>query len=332
MSNEEIRFNRGEASVYLNRRGKVKYENDKDKTLKNNLQSIFDSIAGLDGNKHRIDTEQEKTLLKMLQTIFSADDDASISDAELDWIKSFDGSDVAQFIGKKNNDIQQEKADAEAAEQARIDAQRQAEEQAKLEAEAQAKAEQEAKEAEERARLEAEAKQAAIAEKRAARAAFDNSINRIKENTNSDGVSDEDYTIQKGDSFWRIAERQLRAESGTKPTNKAIMERIALIAKINGIDSVTGYKLYAGHTLKVPTSGGATPPSGATIPNTPVNITEESDADNLSDYQSMTQWTLWTDGTNFYVVKENETNDTSWSQVDAAIYQDDDNNLYYVRN
>ncbi len=329
MSNEEIRFNRGEASAYLNRRGKIKYDNDRDHTLKNNLQSIFDSIAGLDGNKHRIDTEQEKTLLKMLQTIFSADDDTSISDDELNWAKSFDGSDVAQFIGKKNNDIQQEKADAEAAEQARIDAERQAEEQARLEQEAEEariKAEQEAAE---RARLEAEAKQAAIAEKQAARAAFDNSINRIKENTNSDGVTSEKYTIQKGDSFWRIAERQLRAESGTKPTNKAIMERIALIAKINGIKSVTGYKLYAGQSLNVPTNG-STPPAVEENPPEPTAITEAANTDNGWTPVNATLWQ--DDDGKFYVVASDEDADGDWAYINATVWQDNDGKMYYVMN
>jgi len=332
MSNEEIRFNRGEASAYLKKNGKIRYEKDKDRTLKNNLQSIFDSIAGIEGNKNKIDTDYEKSLLSLLQLVFNADGDSSLSEEELEWAKSFDGENVAEFIGNKNNEIQQAKADAEAArvkaEQEAKEAKERAEQEA-AEKERQAAEEQAQREAEEQAKLAEEARQAAIAEKQAARAAFDNSINKIKNNTNLSGVTTNSYTIKKGDSFWKIATEQLKAEGTSKPKNKDIMDRIALIAKINGIDSVTGYKLRAVQTLEVPTSVG-----NSNTP-TPVEVTEVTQEflDEHDELQSVNA-TLWQDDDEkFYVVAPNENADDEWDSIDATIWKDESSgNLYYVRN
>ena len=63
-----------------------------------------------------------------------------------------------------------------------------------------------------------------------------------------------EYTVVKGDSFWKIDEKTLKQEGISSPSSKEIIKRIALIAVLNDIEKVTEYTLYTDDNLIVPTS------------------------------------------------------------------------------
>lgn len=104
---------------------------------------------------------------------------------------------------------------------------------------------------------EAKVKKDVIAEdKKSSRKAFNDMIQNLKMKIANDEEKlkseyGKTYTIQKGDSFYKIAERSLKEENGgKKPTPLEVNKRIAEIALVNGINDV--YKtIHAGETIKI---------------------------------------------------------------------------------
>ncbi len=63
-------------------------------------------------------------------------------------------------------------------------------------------------------------------------------------------ASDHEYTIQKGDSFWKIAKENLRAQNGHEPSNADIVKAMNELAKLNGM--LLTHIIHPGQVLKVP--------------------------------------------------------------------------------
>lgn len=63
-------------------------------------------------------------------------------------------------------------------------------------------------------------------------------------------VGDHEYTIKPGDSFWKIAKENLRAQSGKEPSNADVVKAMNELAKANG-KKLTDV-IHPGEKLKVP--------------------------------------------------------------------------------
>ena len=341
MSNEEIKFSLGGAVAYL-KNGRLVYKKDTGGKLKNVLQPLFDAIAAKEvvGNNRKIEEGVEKDLLKNLQSIFGDDGDESISEDEITWAKGFqkDG-DVAQFIQNKLDSIEAAKKAAKEAEDTRKAIAFLDETRAEAEAEIEKEEAAEKAAAEEAQRAAEAAAKAAAEKKKADRAAFDKSINKIKEGLSLEGVTSETYTIKKGDSFWRIAKNQLIAEGKAKPKNREIMERIALIALVNKIDSVTGKKLYPNKTILVPVIGAVTPqnpepapaPAATTETVTPATQAEMEEHNDNGEWNAVNDVKVYKDSSGVvHLVNEGGTPESGWTEVNASVWEDENGKKYYV--
>lgn len=207
----------------------------------------------LDKKGNKIDSDNEKRLLHMMQEIFGADGNENISDEELSWASEYEvGTDVVEFLTKKYNEVNGLNQPKEE-EQQEVKTQSQPKNRV-TETDETDKIEETETEEERTARLEAEEKAKRAAAKAAQRESFVRGINKIKEKLSTEGVSQKDYTIVKGDSMWKIAEKTLKDEGIASPDNRQVLNRLALIAKLNNIDNVSTYKLRPNKTLKVPGS------------------------------------------------------------------------------
>ncbi len=63
-------------------------------------------------------------------------------------------------------------------------------------------------------------------------------------------VGDHEYTIKPGDSFWKIAKDNLKAQSGKEPSNAEVVKAMNDLAKANGMKLTD--VIHPGQKLKVP--------------------------------------------------------------------------------
>lgn len=157
---------------------------------------------------------------------------------------------------------------------------------------------------------EAKVKKDVIAEdKKSSRKAFNDMIQNLKMKIANDEEKlkseyGKTYTIQKGDSFYKIAERTLKEENGgKKPTPLEVNKRIAEIALVNGINDV--YKtIHAGETIKI--KGAST-----VAPNPPVVKPEGESV--VSQGQEQEQEPVVSGIEKSFDVVENQVDDT-WTE------------------
>ncbi len=84
-------------------------------------------------------------------------------------------------------------------------------------------------------------------------------------------VGDHEYTIKPGDSFWKIAKENLKAQTGHDPSNAEVVKAMNDLAKANG-KKLTD-TIHPGEKLKVPgpeTGNGETPSGQAPERHAPV--------------------------------------------------------------
>lgn len=103
MAGEEIKFNlNSSGSAGLNSDGSFNYVNDSENKINDKLKPIFEAIARLGGDTGKVDTAEERNLLRKLKSVFAADGDEKVSDTDLAMLDSFNSTtDVKAFINQK---------------------------------------------------------------------------------------------------------------------------------------------------------------------------------------------------------------------------------------
>lgn len=79
-------------------------------------------------------------------------------------------------------------------------------------------------------------------------------------------VGDHEYTIKPGDSFWKIAKDNLKAQSGKEPSNAEVVKAMNELAKANGMKLTD--VIHPGQKLKVPGPDKGEPTANSEKPPT----------------------------------------------------------------
>ena len=110
------------------------------------------------------------------------------------------------------------------------------------------------------------------------------------------------YTIQKGDSFYRIAERSLKEENGgKKPTPQEVNKRIAEIALVNNINDI--YKtIHPGDTIII--KGVSTEAQAEKTP-----VAKDEDGQSVSEQEQATP-----EITKSFEVVESQIDEKAWTE------------------